>query len=83
MGASLKQRQSGEAGLIPNIRIFENNYKLERMNDSWEDIAASGERSLKLEDEFRPNVLHQNDFCHGYRVARDSAASHSKGASCA
>jgi glycogen synthase len=65
MGASLKQHQRAEAGLIPNIRVSESNYKLEWMNDPWEDIASAGEWLLKLEDEFRPDVVHLNGFCHG------------------
>jgi hypothetical protein len=58
------------------------------MNGPWEDIAAAGEWLLKLEDEVRLDVVHPNGFCHGYRApysraVRDSAAFHSKGASCA
>jgi glycogen(starch) synthase len=65
MGAPLNQHQRAEAGLIPNIRIFESHYKLEWMNDPWDDVTAAGEWLLKLEDEFRPDVIHLNGFCHG------------------
>jgi hypothetical protein len=60
-----------EAGLIPYIRVFENNYKLERMNDRWDNVGPADEWLRKLEDEFRPEVVHR------------SAVSHSKGARCA
>lgn len=60
-----------EAGLIPYIRVFENNYKLERMNDPGDNVGPAHEWLLKLKNEFRPDILHL------------SAASHSKGISCA
>jgi glycogen(starch) synthase len=65
MGAALSHHQRAEVESIPHIRVCESTYKLEWMNDPWDEVAAAGEWLLKLEDEFHPDVIHLNGFCHG------------------
>ncbi len=57
------QRRAVEA--IPNVRVFPGSYKLEWMQDPWDDILKSGEWLLELEDRFAPDVIHLNSFGHG------------------
>jgi glycosyltransferase involved in cell wall biosynthesis len=57
--------QRREAGAIPGLRLFKSRYKLEWMDDPWNDVTASGEWLLKLAGQCRPDVIHLNSFGHG------------------
>jgi glycosyltransferase involved in cell wall biosynthesis len=65
MGAPLTAAQWREAGGIPNLGIFESSYKLEWMNDPWDDIKDAGEWLLDLERHLRPDIIHLNHFTPG------------------
>ena len=45
--------------------VFESDYKLEWMQDSWRDVAAAGEWLLDLESRVRPSLVHLNGYAHG------------------
>ncbi len=40
-------------------------FKLEWMDDPWEDLRCSGERLLKLAERIRPDLVHLNQFTYG------------------
>jgi glycosyltransferase involved in cell wall biosynthesis len=40
-------------------------FRLEWMEDPWEDVKASGEWLLELEQRERPDVVHVNGYAHG------------------
>ena len=65
MGAPLGRNQRAEVGSIPTVEVFESSYKLEWMNEPWDDIDAAGEWLLELEDRVRPDIVHLNSFPHG------------------
>lgn len=65
MGSPLSRSQRAEVGSIPSAELFESSYKLEWMNEPWDDIDAAGEWLLKLEDKVRPDLVHLNNFPHG------------------
>jgi glycogen(starch) synthase len=65
MGARLSPSQRTEAASLWNVKIFESDYKLEWMADPWDDVDCAGEWLLKLEDQFRPDIVHLNNFSHG------------------
>ena len=65
MGAPLTEAQWREAADIPNLGIFESNYKLEWMHNPWDDVHAAGEWLLVLERKVRPDVVHLNSCTHG------------------
>lgn len=64
MGQELSAEQRYEVWSIPNIELYESTFKLEWMEDPWEDVKQSGEWLLALEEEFRPDVVHLNGYVH-------------------
>lgn len=65
MGAPLRRDQRMEAAALRNVKIFESDYKLEWMDDPWDDVDSAGEWLLELEDQFQPDIVHLNNFSHG------------------
>lgn len=65
MGAPLTEEQRRQAGEIDNLTIYESNYKLEWMENPWEDVEKAGEWLLKLKDEVQPDLVHLNGLVHG------------------
>ncbi len=64
MGSSLKPEQR-RALTTRNIRLEESTYRLEWMDEPWDDVRAAGEWLLALEARHRPDVIHLNGFAHG------------------
>jgi glycogen(starch) synthase len=62
MGAPLSSQQHLEAAKIPNLDIRESSYKLEWMDDPWEDVDRAGVWLLELEKEFQPDLVHLNGY---------------------
>jgi glycogen(starch) synthase len=65
MGAPVTTQQRAEAATVPGLEIHESEFKLEWMNDPWDDVRLAGEWLLKLEQDIRPDVVHLNGFAHG------------------
>lgn len=65
MGRPLSPDQAAEANALPNVEIHESAYRLEWMDDPWDDVRAAGEWLLALEEEFWPDVVHLNGLVHG------------------
>jgi glycosyltransferase involved in cell wall biosynthesis len=65
MGAPLTLTQREEARQIPSLQLFESNFKLEWMEDPWDDVAQAGEWLLSLEARTQPDVIHLNGYAHG------------------
>jgi glycosyltransferase involved in cell wall biosynthesis len=61
MGPALRpaQRQALPA------RVHESGFRLEWMEDPWDEVAAAGEWLLGLEEEERPDVVHLCSYAHG------------------
>ena len=64
MGAELSREQMRETRAIDSLRVIESRFKLEWMNDAWDDVNAAGDWLLGLEDEFAPDLVHLNGFAH-------------------
>src|SRR3954471_93658 len=45
--------------------VHESGFRLEWMEDPWDDVAAAGEWLLRLEGEERPDVVHLCSYAHG------------------
>jgi glycosyltransferase involved in cell wall biosynthesis len=60
MGPRLRRAQR-EA--LP-IRVHESGFRLEWMEDPWDDVEAAGEWLLRLEGEERPDVVHLCSYAH-------------------
>lgn len=65
MGRRLSPDQWAEARALPNVEIFESEYRLEWMEEPWEDVRAAGDWLLGLEREFEPELVHLNGLVHG------------------
>lgn len=65
MGDPLNELQHNKANRIPRLRVFESNFKLEWMEDSWRDVEKAGEWLLRLADRVRPDLIHLNGYAHG------------------
>jgi glycosyltransferase involved in cell wall biosynthesis len=64
MGDSPTPQQRREAHAIGSLTLHESNYRLEWMDDPWEDIRQAGEWLLYLERMFHPDVIHLNNYVH-------------------
>jgi len=65
MGGEPSDAQRAEAAAISNLRLLPSAYKLEWMEDPWEDVEASGAWLMDLERRFSPDVIHLNSYGHG------------------
>ena len=65
MGPSPSAEQRGDLSSLRGTSIVSRPFRLEWMDDPWDDVAAAGEWLLTLEREFQPDVVHVNGFCHG------------------
>ena len=55
-----KRRQIADIG----VDLRESDYALEWMHDPWRDVDASGEWLLRLQSEFKADVLHLSGYSH-------------------
>ena len=61
MGPRLQRRQRER---LP-ARVHESGFRLEWMEDPWDEVAAAGEWLLELEEEERPDLVHLCSYAHG------------------
>lgn len=64
LGSLPSPAQERAAERIRGLRVFPSDYKLEWMEDPWDDVAASGRWLLDLKRQFDPDVIHLNTFAH-------------------
>ena len=65
MGGNLNPRQHEQVVALPNLTLYESKYQLEWMDNPWQDIEKAGEWLLQINQEFRPDLIHLNNFAHG------------------
>jgi glycosyltransferase involved in cell wall biosynthesis len=65
MGGPLSSSQSKDACRVEGLEVHESSYKLEWMEQSWQDIRAAGDWLLNLEGQLRPDLVHLNQFAFG------------------
>jgi glycogen(starch) synthase len=65
LGKEPSVAQRWEAAAIPTLSIRTSTFKLEWMDEPWEDVHRSGVWLQSLERELRPDIVHLNGFCHG------------------
>ncbi|MFL5407977.1 MAG: glycosyltransferase family 4 protein [Myxococcales bacterium] len=65
MGPRPSPAQRSEALAIPGLSLHESEFRLEWMEDPWDDVQRAGEWLLSLERDLLPDVLHLNGYCHG------------------
>ena len=64
MGQKLSAQQQEEAAQLTNLTIYESDYKLEWMENPWEDVEKAGSWLLQLRDEVQPDIIHLNGMTH-------------------
>lgn len=64
MGAPLSEDQWAAARRVPGLEVRESRFRLEWMEDPWEDVAFAGEWLLSIEEEIKPDIVHLNSYCH-------------------
>jgi glycogen synthase len=65
MGDPLTSGQRREAARIPKLGIFESTYKLEWMQEPWDDVREAGQWLLELEGNLHPDIVHLNNYAFG------------------
>ena len=65
MGPPLSRDQRKEANSIPKLSLYESTFKLEWMREPWDDVHRAGEWLLGIEEQFRPGIVHLNQYCFG------------------
>jgi glycosyltransferase involved in cell wall biosynthesis len=65
MGAAPTPHQRQELCDFSRVKLFPSTYRLEWMQDCWNDVDAAGEWLLALEREFAPDLVHLNQFDFG------------------
>ena len=65
MGTPLTSDQQRVAAHVANLELVESHYKVEWMQDQWDDLEQSGDWLLELRDRFEPDVIHLNGYAHG------------------
>ena len=63
MGPPLQPDQRAHAASL-DLTVVEGDYRLEWMDDPWDDVAAASGWLLDLERTVRPDVVHLNGYCH-------------------
>lgn len=64
MGPLPTPEQRRQVARIHNITLFESTFRLEWMEDPWEDVEKSGEWLMYLEAELKPDLVHLNGYMH-------------------
>jgi glycogen synthase len=80
MGGRLSRDQRQALGSLPNVELFESDWKLEWMDEPWDDVRRAGDWLLQLESWVRPDCVHLNGYVHGalpWRSPRVLVVAHS------
>ncbi len=64
MGPPMSAEQRLEARAL-GVALYESAYRLEWMDDSWDDVRAAGGWLLDIAAAFRPDIVHLNGYAHG------------------
>jgi glycosyltransferase involved in cell wall biosynthesis len=64
MGPRPTDAQKTRLADIQGVTLRESDYKLEWMQEPWNDVRAAGEWLLQLAYDFRPDVVHLNGYAH-------------------
>ena len=64
MGSYPVAEQRREVAQLPNLTLCESCFKLEWMDDPWDDVQRAGDWLLSLEDQLHPDLVHLNGYAH-------------------
>ena len=64
LGPQPSTQQKSQVKNLRGVTLVEGEYALEWMQEPWNDVDASGEWLLKLQSEFKADVIHLSGYCH-------------------
>jgi glycosyltransferase involved in cell wall biosynthesis len=64
LGPAPSTAQRTAAAELPNLRLVEDSFRLEWMEDPWDDIARAEGWLLDLAAQHRPDIVHVNGYAH-------------------
>jgi glycosyltransferase involved in cell wall biosynthesis len=64
LGAPLNREQRAEVAALPGLEVHESDFRLEWMEDPWDDVRRSGEWLLEIAARVRPDIVHLNGYAH-------------------
>ncbi len=65
MGGPVQPHQREQiSALGARVILCESRYKLEWMDDPWDDVGAAGSWLLALEHRYQPDIVHLNGYAH-------------------
>lgn len=64
MGMPPDDSQREEVEQLDNVRLHESGYRLEWMQDPWDDVESAAGWLLDLETEVQPDIVHLNGYVH-------------------
>lgn len=65
MGRPLSREQRADIRRSGCLAVFESDFKLEWMDNPWNDVRECGEWLARLERDLSPDVVHLNQYCFG------------------
>jgi glycogen synthase len=65
MGGPVTASQRAQLSGLQTLTLHESSYKLEWMQQAWDDVDRAGEWLLALEREVAPDLVHLNQFAFG------------------
>lgn len=65
MGRKPSDAQRAQVRALRNIELYESTYRLEWMEEPWDDLARAGRWLLRLERQLQPDIIHLNNYAHG------------------
>jgi glycosyltransferase involved in cell wall biosynthesis len=64
LGAEMQPWQAKEVGELDNVTVHETGFKLEWMDDPWNDVEESGAYLLTLQKAVQADIVHLNGYAH-------------------
>jgi glycosyltransferase involved in cell wall biosynthesis len=65
MGGPAAAADRAEAARAGNVTLVESGFRLEWMDEPWDDVTRAGQWLLALAARVRPDVVHLNGYAHG------------------
>jgi glycosyltransferase involved in cell wall biosynthesis len=65
MGGTLRPSHLRELHSLPPMEVHEGRFKLEWMENPWEEVRQAGDWLLDLNEKSGAELIHLNQFCHG------------------
>src|SRR4051794_39688836 len=65
MGAPIAEHQRAQLAGCREVTLFDGGFRLEWMQDPWDEVDAAGEWLMALERDLTPDLVHLNQYAFG------------------